>query len=169
MKRSPLRYRSKKAKDRDADRAACRAEVIERDLGDPELGMRLCVFHRILTANGASRECGSRMAEPPEVHEIITRGRGGSTTDPSNCVALCHAAHTWVTAHPAGAEALGLMLPSWATPGHELIAAAIRETWSVGFPSIVPSWRRGTPYFETNALRDLHSIGLIQHGPEDRP
>lgn len=48
-----------------------------------------------------------------EIHEIKTRARGGSILDPSNCAALCHSCHAWVTEHPKLAGEIGLMKNSW--------------------------------------------------------
>lgn len=44
-----------------------------------------------------------------DVHEILTRGRGGSIVDRDNLIPLCRAHHEWVTAHPVEAEELGLV------------------------------------------------------------
>jgi len=44
-----------------------------------------------------------------DVHELLTRARGGSITDPDNCVALCRGHHNWVHDHPADATAVGLL------------------------------------------------------------
>jgi 5-methylcytosine-specific restriction endonuclease McrA len=48
-----------------------------------------------------------------DVHEVKTRGRGGSILDPANVLALCRSCHDWVTEHPAEAVELGLMAHSW--------------------------------------------------------
>lgn len=48
-----------------------------------------------------------------EVHEIKSRARGGSITDVTNCVALCHRCHDWVTTHPALAAREGWLKQSW--------------------------------------------------------
>ncbi len=48
-----------------------------------------------------------------EVHEVLSRGRGGSILDEANCVALCHGCHRWITEHPVEAEALGWSVHSW--------------------------------------------------------
>lgn len=45
------------------------------------------------------RRC--RFQAATEVHELLPRGRGGSITDPSNCVPLCHDCHTAITDHTA--------------------------------------------------------------------
>lgn len=58
-------------------------------------------------------QCRGAMAV--DVHERLTRARGGSITDPdqAHMVTLCRPCHTWVTEHPTASEALRLMLPSW--------------------------------------------------------
>lgn len=54
--------------------------------------------------------CG-RLAD--DVHEPLTRARGGSITDPSNMVPLCRACHGVVQLGPQWAYDLGLMAHSW--------------------------------------------------------
>lgn len=50
---------------------------------------------------------------PMDTHEVVSRARGGSTTDPDNCLLLCRRIHDYVTTHPAHATAVGLLKPSW--------------------------------------------------------
>jgi len=67
-----------------------------------------------------------------DVHEIKTRARGGSITDPMNCIALCRSCHRFITENPAFAETHGFIVPSWAGEA-EMIAAARARTaylWS---------------------------------------
>jgi 5-methylcytosine-specific restriction endonuclease McrA len=40
-----------------------------------------------------------------EVHELLSRARGGSILDRANCVALCHEHHDAITTHQPGTEA----------------------------------------------------------------
>jgi hypothetical protein len=47
-----------------------------------------------------------------EVHEPLTRARGGSTTDPANALTVCPPCHRWIHDNPADATALGLLIPS---------------------------------------------------------
>lgn len=54
--------------------------------------------------------CG-RLAD--DVHEPLTRARGGSITDPSNMVPLCRDCHDVVQRGPQWAYDLGLMVHSW--------------------------------------------------------
>lgn len=48
-----------------------------------------------------------------DVHEKLTRARGGDILDPDNVLALCRTHHTWVHDHPKEATELGLLTPSW--------------------------------------------------------
>jgi len=43
-----------------------------------------------------------------DLHEIVSRARGGSITDPTNVLPLCREHHIWVTEHLVEAEAMGL-------------------------------------------------------------
>jgi hypothetical protein len=54
--------------------------------------------------------CGARA---DDAHEILSRARGGSITDPANVVPLCRADHDWVTNNPRAAHAEGLSKHSW--------------------------------------------------------
>lgn len=55
--------------------------------------------------------CG-RLAD--DVHEPLTRARGGSIADPENMVPLCRPHHDEITfEEPAWAYALGLLIHSW--------------------------------------------------------
>lgn len=42
-----------------------------------------------------------------QVHEKLTRARGGDITDKANCVAVCRACHMWIHDHPAAATEEG--------------------------------------------------------------
>ena len=43
-----------------------------------------------------------------DAHEILSRARGGSITDPDNVIPLGRRCHDYVTTHPREAEAAGL-------------------------------------------------------------
>ena len=49
--------------------------------------------------------CGKRA---DDAHEIVSRARGGSITDPANLVALCRLCHDFITCNPLIAEREGL-------------------------------------------------------------
>ena len=70
----------------------------------------------VLATFGTSPACAvpgcGRCAD--DVHEPLTRGRGGSITDPANMVSLCRACHDEITfTEPAWAYDLGLLVHSW--------------------------------------------------------
>lgn len=44
-----------------------------------------------------------------DVHEVLSRGRGGSILDEGNLRCLCRECHIWVTDHPREAEEIGLL------------------------------------------------------------
>ena len=55
--------------------------------------------------------CGT--ARSTDIHEIKSRGRGGSILDETNCAALCRTCHDFVTTHPAQAHLEGWSKNSW--------------------------------------------------------
>ena len=57
-----------------------------------------------------------------DVHEILTRARGGSIIDPINALALCRPCHTFITENPAFSQEYGFTVHSFATSA-DLIAA----------------------------------------------
>lgn len=48
-----------------------------------------------------------------EVHEMLSRARGGSIVDDSLACALCHTCHRWVTTEPRLATMAGLQRSRW--------------------------------------------------------
>lgn len=48
-----------------------------------------------------------------EVHERVSRARGGSIVDDDNCIALCRDHHRWVTEHPRLATMADLLRSRW--------------------------------------------------------
>lgn len=44
-----------------------------------------------------------------DLHEPLTRARGGSVLDPENTVAVCRPCHDWIHNHPAQATEIGLL------------------------------------------------------------
>lgn len=159
----PVNQESARRRDQRERRADCRALVLARDGS--------CVFHRIAARNGAPSRCEGATRPQGwslglEVHEVVTRARAGNPLDPDNCVALCPWANNEVDERQAGAEVLGLLLPSWATRTHEVEAQAIRDALArpggdlvdrIGFPS----WRRYSfGDFPARTERDLKTWGF---------
>ena len=65
----------------------------------------------MLEENPICKRCKERAST--EVHEILSRARGGSILDKDNCVALCNRCHFWITTNPAQAKADGWLKNSW--------------------------------------------------------
>lgn len=72
---------------------------------------------------------GVCLGQATQVHEVLTRGRGGSILDPDNLLALCGAGpagcHPHITGHPKWADLWGFTLPGW--EGAEYVAARERR------------------------------------------
>lgn len=71
---------------------------------------RTLVRAAVLTAIPTCQACG--VARSYDVHERLTRARGGNPLNPINCLALCRRCHDWAHDYPAAAEAAGLLLGS---------------------------------------------------------
>ena len=54
-----------------------------------------------------------------DLHEILSRARGGSITDPANTIPLCREHQIWTTEHPLEATAMGLVAAPEARDGAE--------------------------------------------------
>jgi len=57
-----------------------------------------------------SRDNGHRcFGYSTDVHEVLTRARGGDILDPMNVKAICRRCHDWIHDHPADALDVGLL------------------------------------------------------------
>jgi 5-methylcytosine-specific restriction protein A len=70
---------------------------------------RLCAA--LLEERPVCERCHQARSE--DVHELLSRARGGSILDESNLAALCRPCHTWVTTHPTAATAEGWLRSRW--------------------------------------------------------
>lgn len=61
-----------------------------------------------------------------DLHEIMTRARGGSITDENNILCLCRNCHAFITVEPAWSEANGFTVHAWATEADIKAAARAR-------------------------------------------
>lgn len=91
--------------------------------------LRFAAFHGYHSVDGTflGRTCqgGERIRElipgwrcdgRLEVHEPLTRARGGDPTDPDQCVLLCARCHAWAHREPVLAAEVGLLRHSWDQP-----------------------------------------------------
>ena len=80
----------------------------------------LCVVYELAQAHpgtvpaGVLESCG-RWAD--DVHELLSRARGGSITDRANVAPPCRPCHTAITPGPDWAQRLGLVKHSWPEGG----------------------------------------------------
>lgn len=103
MKRSPINHRSKKTEQVYKERRKIVARLLEE--------RPLCEACAVL-GNGPIRV---HQRQSVDIHEMVTRGRGGSIVDEKNLLALCRFCHTKITDDPKMGEWHGLVLPSYAT------------------------------------------------------
>ena len=76
-----------------------------------ELAKReLCEAGAVITHAGYNARCHGFAIE---LHEPLTRARGGSILDPANTVAICRSCHQYIHDHPVAALELGLLRSSW--------------------------------------------------------
>jgi hypothetical protein len=66
---------------------------------------------RMLGETPICERCSAERAT--EIHEVLTRARGGSIVDEKNCRAVCHGCHMHITQHPAESLAEGWIRSSW--------------------------------------------------------
>ena len=97
-RRTPLRHISpKRAKQQRLRLKMARNELARREL---------CEAAVIITHAGYDARCHGFAIE---LHEPLTRARGGSILDPANTVAICRSGHDWIHVNPAAATDLGLL------------------------------------------------------------
>lgn len=102
MKRSPIAPTSKK-------RAALLRKRKKLTEAMKEDGSVMCQFEW-KTSTAFFEEMVVRcLRRADDLHEIVSRARGGSIVDPENVVPLCREHHRWVTEHPLEAAELGLL------------------------------------------------------------
>ena len=114
MKRSRVNPVSKKRSALNVTRRAFVLEILQERIFCQAQIPRLC-------ANYAS-----------DVHEIKTRARGGSITDPDNVLALCRPCHTFITDNPAFASENGFIVHAWSGEADYIAAERARVAFLKG-------------------------------------
>lgn len=101
MKRTRIKPRSDKRASEDQERKRVALETFGES---PNCGA--CLMLVEVGVFPAQTGCNGRATE---VHEPLTRARGGSITDPANMVPLSRECHRWLHAHPLIATDAGLL------------------------------------------------------------
>ena len=97
-RRTPLRQVStKRTKEQRLRRVMVAEELAKREL---------CEAGAVITHAGHNARCNGLAIE---LHEPLTRARGGSILDPANTVAICRSCHDWIHVNPEAATDLGLL------------------------------------------------------------
>ena len=113
MKRSPLRRGNppeRRTPLRQVSAKRAKVQRLRRVMVAEELAKReLCEAGARITQAGYDARCHGLAVE---LHEPLTRARGGSILDPANTVAICRSCHDWVHVNPAAATGLGLLVSS---------------------------------------------------------
>lgn len=128
-----MRYRSKKTEETYKERRL----IVARLLTERPLCEACPIF---ATYDGKKT---FKCHESIDVHEIVSRGRGGSILDENNLITVCRfPCHSRITGDSKTAEFLGLAMPGWTTSEMVQEARQRRETFSGGVrPDASPSWR----------------------------
>lgn len=122
MKRGgPLRQVSAKREAENREREKAKAVVRQRARG-------ACEARGVFARNWPEIDCWG----PFDFHEVMTRARGGSITDPSNILMCCRRHHDWITMHPVESAEVGLVRNSWDDPTLPLPEPAPRRTPGTG-------------------------------------
>jgi hypothetical protein len=112
LKRTPI----KPVSDKRAAENRERAEMIARKFPERPLCIvyQLSQQHPGVIPGEVTSRC-SRRAD--DVHEPLTRARGGSVTDPGNATSPCRPCHDALGKEPSWGYKLGLLRHSWDQPG----------------------------------------------------
>lgn len=102
LRRTPLAKQSAKRKREQADRRKLVARLLtERPR---------CQAGPLILHEQPGYRCGGWSVD---IHEPLTRARGGSILDDSNALAVCRPCHDWIHQHPDAATRIGLLEHSW--------------------------------------------------------
>ena len=83
-----------------------------------------------------------------DIHELVSRGRGGSILDEDNLLAVCRfPCHSRITGDSKEAEWLGLALPSWSDEETLVDAHNRRHVAESHRPTSPPEWRPDPEYW----------------------
>ncbi len=110
MRRSPLRRRGPLKRRTPLRSVSAKRAKVQRQrqmMVRKELARReLCEAGAMIQFGGHRSLCAGLAVD---LHEPLTRARGGSILDPVNTVAVCRSCHDWIHTHPKAAAEVGLL------------------------------------------------------------
>ena len=111
MKRTPLKRKTplRRVSPKRAPINRARATFVKEQLTAREL----CEAGAKIHFAGHGHRCSGLAVD---LHEPLTRARGGDVLDPANTIAVCRGCHDWIHANPAAATPLGLLRGNRETP-----------------------------------------------------
>jgi hypothetical protein len=107
-----LRSVSKKRAKENRQRRSVIEQMAEESGGYCQAGSTIFAYRIKLAAAGKSDsefQGWTCAGEAHDAHEVVTRARGGSITDPANILLVCRPCHNWIDDHPAAASDIGLI------------------------------------------------------------
>lgn len=118
MKRDPEKARAWAARAKPMKRTARlapRSAKRAREYAEPVTGRRDLVAATLAARPRCEARVLCRGARAVDVHERLTRARGGSILDldQSHAITVCRRCHDWIGREVAQATARRLLLPSW--------------------------------------------------------
>ena len=106
MKRSPLRRLTPLVR---------RKRLNPRSRKAIEMAPRRAAFVARILSERPTCEAPGCIKPSADVHEKLTRARGGDILDPLNVLALCRSHHDWVHDHPEKATEMGLLVSGFSS------------------------------------------------------
>ncbi len=71
---------------------------------------KACEAGRLIGTVDNKHRCSG---QPDDIHEPLTRARGGSIVDPANMVVVCRLCHDWIHVNPRLATSVGLLVSAY--------------------------------------------------------
>ena len=99
MRRDPDKIRAWRQRSKPIPRESTKRKVTNRE--------RSKVLAEVVHGKPCAAQLDGCAGIATDGHELLSRARGGSITDPENIVPLCRSCHRFITEHPAWAQEHG--------------------------------------------------------------
>ncbi len=96
----------KRVSDKRSKTQSKRSKLVKTELQDRPY----CEAGLIIAKRNPENEC---QRWSTELHEPLTRARGGDILDPKNTISICRTCHEWIHYNPRAATEEGLLIHSW--------------------------------------------------------